>query len=245
MSAVKQAFDALSNLTDIFNLGRLVFYTAAGALLVYPAVAAISVLSGPELGGRPFDEFVSAFEAQVAGTNVALVAASIVVGFLISAVGFTRVLGTASTTAKAKAEASPVDRRSYPFRYPQLKGTAAGGDYDSWLIHEYFRFVEIVTYVPLGLLGGLASVTLYAAAYVVFWSAAGHGTAFAAPHLALISWAALFAFAAYGVWPRFWIPRVVEPVLEAYHRTKLAVVTALDERKPAPAAAAAAAAEKP
>jgi MFS family permease len=231
---LKQLSDGIAKLSDIFNLGRLVFYTAAGALLVYPAVAGVAALKGP-LRGEALGELVTAGEKL---DWQAMLLASVVAGFVIAAYGFARVLTPAAPHVKAASESRPVDRRSYPFRYPQLRN-GQNQDWDAWLIQEYFRFVEIVAYVPLGLLGGLAAVAVYAGAYVIAWAAGGHGVELGAPHVAFAAVAAAFAFCAFFVWPRFWVPRVVYPVLEAYHRAKEGLIDALDEAKVAPAAATA------
>jgi hypothetical protein len=219
--------EAVSKLTDIFNLGRLIFYTAAGALLVYPSVAAVWALTRP-LAGSPLEEIVTAGRCL---DHRAMFLVALVAGFVIAPYGFSCVLEGIGPTVKGNAESRPVDRRSYPFRYPMLRNQPNGHDYDDWLIKEYFRFVEIVTYVPLGLLGGLGALTLYAAVYVVLWAASGHGARPSAPHATLVALAAVFALSAFYVWPMIWVPRVVAPVLHAYHRAKLAIIEALEERK--------------
>jgi hypothetical protein len=223
----KQLSEAFSGAADIFTLGRLVFYTAAGALFVYPAAAGLCVLSST-LGGHPFAELASMLPTMNLG---AMLFSSTVAGFLIAGFGFVRVLSKVDAEAKRRAHLAPVDRRSYPFRYRQLRG-GESLDCNAWLIQEYFRFVEIVTYVPLGLLAGLGALLLYSIAYVLAWAATGNRFTFGEPHAALGVAASTFTFLAYFVWPRLWVPGVVVPVLEVYHRAKVSIISALDEGKP-------------
>jgi hypothetical protein len=230
MNWLKQAFEGLGDITDIFNLGRLVFYTAAGALLCYPAAGAVVVLTGHAMTGAALADLVIAMRG-LAGAPLAV--ASVVTGFVLAAYGWVRVVDRATRAVKIRAEAKPIDRRSYPYRFPQLKATAV--DYDAWLIKEYFRFVEIVTYVPMGLIAGLAATLTYAAVYVVLSAASTGSTALTAAHRDLVVTACAFAVVAFVVWPRFWIPSIVTPVLEAYFRAKVLVVAWLDEHSAAPA----------
>lgn len=225
MGWIDQITKAVGGLTDVFNLGRLIFYSAAGALIAYPVAAGLMVLAGP-LKGQLFAELVA---QAVLLTPAAMAGASVIVGFVISGAGFVIVLGPIVPRVKARAEARPIDRRGYPYRYPLLRNKP-GTDYDAWLIQEYFRFVEIVAYIPLGLMGGLAALLLYAAAYVVAWTAAGHGLHPGAPHAAFLLIATTWSACAFGLWPHYWLPRVVEPVLETYHRAKLGISAALEER---------------
>ncbi len=54
---------------------------------------------------------------------------------------------------------------------------------------------------------------------------------------------ALFCACAFLIWPRFWIPAVVRPVVASGHRAKLALAAAPEEREKKQAAASANGAE--
>ena len=228
MNLVKELFGGVDKLLGIFNLGRLVFYTAAGFLAVYPAFAALEILACP-LRGHPLAELV---RWSPNGSFDRIGFAAIVMGFLVASYGFVQFVAPAGDAVKARVAQVPIDRSSYPFRYCQLHRGDAKVDYEGWIIGEYFRFVEIVAYVPLGLIAGLAVTLGYTAVYALLWAAEGrYGPAPGVPLRDFIATAAVFAFTAAIAWPRFWIPLVVERVIEIHHAAKIGLLAALDEEK--------------
>lgn len=228
-SWVQQLFAGIDKLTDVLNVGRLLFYTAAGALVAIPCDAALAILTCKSHVGQPIAELLDALPKIDAG----VVILSTVVGFLLASFGFATVIETIGPRVTETAERVPINTRSYTFRYPQLKNVDKE-DYSAWLISEYFRFVEIVVFIPLGFLFGLGATLLYTLVYMVAWSATGHVTELSAVHRDFIVVAALFAICTFYIWPRFWRPRVVIPVAVAYHRAKLSLVEALDKWKISP-----------
>jgi hypothetical protein len=228
-SWIQQIFSGVDKLTDILNVGRLLFYTAAGSMVVIPAEAVFRAVRAGA-GGRPIAELVNQIGTPFATPCVIL---STVVGFIIAGLGFAAVIDPLNDVTKRKASEAPISDRSYPFRYPQLRNHK-DEDYSAWLIQEYFRFVEIVVYIPLGLLLGLGLTTAYIGIYMLTWALSGRASSFGCIHRDFLVAALLSSFYAFFVWPRLWLPRVVGPMVQAYHRAKLALIDGVDHWKIAP-----------
>jgi hypothetical protein len=231
MDWLKQLFAGLNAATDIFNLGRLVFYTAAGILVVYPTAAALSVLlDGSRITGWPMADLLGAMRDLPFGPTAF---ASIVVGFLIASCGFVGVIDPRLDREKGTKE----DNESYASRYGQLSGNPKP-DYDSWLTCEYFRFVELATYIPLGFLIGLLVVVIYLAAYVLIFVTMGCTQRLAALDWEFFALLMVFMVSGFLLWPFLWIPRVVEPLIRTYCKAQKSVIASLtrDTPKKPPAA---------
>src|SRR5438445_679567 len=69
-----------------------------------------------------------------------------------------------------KIKQEPANVNSYPYNYPLLR-QKKDEDYAMWLISEYYRFVEIATYIPLGGIIGLILLALYMFVFL-FWNPA-------------------------------------------------------------------------
>jgi hypothetical protein len=233
MDWVKALVAGADKVTDVLNLGRLVFYTAAGAAIVYPAAGAFAVLTETTLAGRPLAELIAKVRAQGAG----LLGVAIVVGFGVATYGFSVVLGPRNGPIVRKVNASPIDESSYPFRYPQLRGST-GKEWDDWLIQEYYRFVEVAAYVPLGIVAGIGVAAIYSLVYALLWHAQGQLDWGDEVHRDLLVAALLWALTTFVLWRRLWLPRVVDPSIEAYHWARVGLIKGLERWPPREAGSA-------
>lgn len=217
---MKELFDQFKSLTDIFNAGRLVFYPMAGALIVLPAYLLIRialVTPAPTLHAQVVGDLRSLGAIEHVGWLV--VFASTVVGFLTAVVGF-RVLerATAETVRDVTAQL-PARATSYNFNYPLLR-QKKDEDYATWLMSEYFRYVEIATYIPLGALTGLVLITLYVCVFVIRRFAA-EGPVPATSDLAvLVLLVAGVIFIRVYFWPEVWVKRVIVPTHGTFLKAK-------------------------
>jgi len=221
-SWLQQLFGGVDKLTDILNVGRLLFYTAAGALVIYPFDAVVRLAQEHKFCGQPLYELAQAFRG-----TWELVVASTIVGFMIAACGWVRVVDQLSVRVKQGIESQPIDEHAYPFRYPQFKNLKSE-DYSAWLIAEYFRFIEIVVYIPLGFLAGLGLITLFSAFYMLSWAFAGKAHGLCVVHRDFVVSALLFILCTFYLWPKWWLPKVAEPIVGAYYRAKLLLAAGLD-----------------
>src|SRR5260370_22621019 len=170
MPSWKEITDSLDKLTDILNVGRLVFYTAAGFCATLPCAMTLRLL-GKE-NPRPYwSQFLSDMIAGSRRVEVWLVA--LVAGFLIASIAFTLV----------KLRNPPhqeFDKETYDYQYARL---FSGGvqpekskDYAACLISEYYRYLEIVWYIPAGILFALPVWALYSLVYLArAWQAGSYG----------------------------------------------------------------------
>jgi hypothetical protein len=213
---MQQFFDSISKLTDILNVGRLIFYTSAGFFVFYPTVMIFQLL------GKEKDKLTTFFTdlRHTAPTDIGLIfTGSLVVGFLIAAAGFALVIQPLSEQERKENQNLSVEKHSFPYCYPHLKNKE-DVDYQDWLISEFYRYVEIVTYIPIGFLLGLVLFFAYSVIYLLFYAVAfpfaGAGGGFAF----LLILAVLLGILWFYVWEEFWKPKIIVPTLRAYSRAK-------------------------
>ena len=164
---MKELFDQLKSISDILNVGRLIFYTAAGALVIVPLCLLTRVMMSTL---QPTFTLQLASDLQALGAPPVsvwvLFLASLVTGFLIAAVAF---LGLQDRSRRIAQEVRRTvsDRTcSVTYNYPLLR-QKKDEDYANWLVSEYSRYVEIVTFVPIGVILGLAVTAIYTATFLV------------------------------------------------------------------------------
>jgi hypothetical protein len=211
--------NVLKTVTDSFNLGRLVFYPLAGALILLPLDLITRLL---------LTEKVASFQVQLLkdlnalGNNAPeqglLLLGSTVIGFLLASASFVSVIASAEQDARDRCGLSG-DAVSFPHLYVKL-GTEKE-NYADWLIAEYFRFLEIVVHFPVALVSSCGLMGVYSLTHRVVYE----GPAGVAPlvfgGLALVLWV---------VWRLVWRPMIVDGVAEAYVRSKDHVYRAVRER---------------
>lgn len=155
-----QFLTLVKTLTDVFNLGRLVFYPLAGALIVAPLDLLLRLLLTSRV--QPFQaqlgQDLSAMGSRLA-EQVALLLGSTVMGFLIAGTTFVRVISTAQDGAEKQ------ERYAFARLYPLLRSERE--NYSDWLVAEYFRFLEILVHFPVALLGMLLVLDVYALSHLL------------------------------------------------------------------------------
>jgi hypothetical protein len=230
-SWVQQIYGGFDKLTDILNVGRLVFYTAAGTLVVYPFAAVCQLLQrsfSVKLKGEPLVELVNSIALLPAAPAIV---ASTVVGFLVAALGYAHVVQRLEGQV-AEQESTPVGDKTQTiaYQYPWLRNRT-DEDYHAWLVQEYFRYIEIVVYIPLGLLIGLGETALFTTYYMLYSIMAGCVT-----DVGVLSRDFLLAgvgFVVYGayLWPHWWCPHVALPVVRAFYRAKCSLIAGVHDKK--------------
>jgi hypothetical protein len=213
MGGIKEFFDGLSKATDILNLGRLIFYTTAGALVVLPTYM---------IAAQMF-ELRLVTNIDLASWHAAgLFLCSMVVGFLVATVAFPLVLDEVSRDVRREMAAdgvTPDDTYSFPRNYPMLRGKP-GDDYAAWLISEYYRYVEIAAYIPLGAIAGLVLTEVYLLVVLVQQSIRHGHPGITMTHLLFAAILGALVMIRYWLWPQVWAKRVVAPTIRTYLSAK-------------------------
>jgi hypothetical protein len=222
MPSWKEITDSLDRLTDILNVGRLIFYTAAGFCATLPCAMTLRLLGKD--GPQPYwTQFLSDLTAGSRSLEVWLV--SLVSGFIISSVVSTM----AETPEPARKE---LDTESYGYQYPRLSSGGVqpdkGKDYAAWLVSEYYRYLEIVWYIPAGIMLAFPVLALYSLVYLAYAWHAG-SPAFGAGHLAFAFWLLAAILAWDVVWPRFWMPKIIQPLYEYWVQVRHSTIAGLKE----------------
>jgi hypothetical protein len=222
MPSWKEITDSLDRLTDILNVGRLIFYTAAGFCATLPGAMTLRLL-GNDRPQPYWTQFLSDLTAGSRRLEVWLV--SLISGFFISSVSLTLV----KLRDPGHRE---FDTESYDYQYPRLSSGGVhpdkGKDYAAWLVSEYYRYLEIVWYIPAGILFALPFLALYSLVYLAYAWRAG-SPAFGGGHLAFALWMLAAILAWDVVWPRFWVPRIVQPLFEDWVHTRRSTIAGLKE----------------
>lgn len=213
---MKELFDQIKSITDTLNVGRLIFYPFAGVLIVYPLSMLIQLLvTGP---CRPlFAQMYQDLNASGAGLGIVL--SSIVVGFLVATVGFSAVLEDVVAKVKEEIKQESANENSFSYNYPLLRQKKEE-DYATWLISEYYRFVEIATYIPLGGISGFVLLELYMFAFLFLDPARRTVAGLTTVHVILVILLGVLILIKYYVWPEVWVKRVLIPVMRTYLRAK-------------------------
>lgn len=238
----KQIFAELSKATDIFNLGRFVFYTAAGVLVVLPLNMILSLLSTlpDNLATGLFLQLSNDFGGTLAESRAwILLFCSIIIGFVIAAAGFTIVIQDEKVSQWANEKLAETLKRadpakSFSFNYPKLRNDNANADYSAWLVTEYYRYLEIVVFIPIGAILGVTVITLYVSVFIIKQTAVSAGAGFTEAHLSFILLLSLLLLIKYYLWPEFWLKRVVAPVLAAYRGARTRLIEGLQCKSTAP-----------
>ena len=223
MPVITQLKELFSSWTDVLNLGRLIFYPFAGAVIVIPLSMLYRLLVDPS----PELEFWSQLSrnsthlTQPSGAELALLfIGSIVAGFLVAIVGYAMVISPIGSEAMEdikKQQRDPIEEYSIAYYYPWLSDVEPKQkDYLSWLISEYYRFVEIATFIPLSMIIGLGIVETYVFSFLCIDFARPGIAGFTAAHRAFLGLLVLSAFIWFYAWPQVWAPRVIKPVIRSY-----------------------------
>lgn len=209
---VKSLIDGLDKLTDILNIGRLLFYTSAGFCAMVPLAMCILLLGQENLTHTYWVQFVSDLVKSSRHFEVWL--AALISGFIIS------VLANA-TSEFAPPLPDPVPNQTYAFHYPRLysggmrlpQGTSK--DYAAWLISEYYRYFEIALFIPYGLLLSLPVYSIYSLAYSIRIFSTGQGSILSFAYFAFPLWAFASVLAWTTFWP-YWLRRVAQDAFTSW-----------------------------
>jgi hypothetical protein len=169
---VKEFFDQIRSIADIMNIGRLIFYTFAGALTAIPLYMILSLLlidgtSAPSLFTQMRYDLRNITVSAGSFVSWSLAWTSLIAGFLLAVVGFPLALVGVGAIVDQRMDKEPSDTKySFPFNYPFLRNTA-NEDYAAWLISNYYRYVEITVYIPLGAVVGLALLEVYVFIFLI------------------------------------------------------------------------------
>lgn len=223
---------ALTSFTDILNLGRLIFYTFAGALVMGPLRAIVCLLS--ESQHEQSDSFFVVLSGHAKIDDwYTFGILSLVAGFVLSTIGFSTIIDGAGTKAVAALEPE-AKTSSFAYNYPRMtKANGGEKDYASWLISEYYRFVEIAVFLPLGAMMGLVLLAVYALLFLLRDAGRPSVAGFTDAHLSLVVLSATVLGVYYHLWPEVWEKRVLLPVVGAYLRAKRDLVKRLEEMEKA------------
>jgi len=210
--AVKALIDGLDKITDILNIGRLLFYSAAGFCALLPAAMCLMLLSHGDVVQPYWTQFVSDLGRSAHHWGVWF--AGLIFGFIISVL--------ANAIFDFRPGDGAVDAQFYAYLYPRL---FSGGikpkegehkDFAAWLISEYYRYYEIALFVPYGLMLSLPLYTTYSLIFLVRSSYQSKGFFLGGEYLAFPLWAFGCALIWTRFWPDFWLPRVVQPTYSGW-----------------------------
>jgi hypothetical protein len=211
-----QFLTLVKTLTDVFNLGRLVFYPLAGALIVAPLDLLLRLLLTSEV--RPFQAQLLQ-DLRALGSNPpeqgALLLGSTVMGFLLAGTTFVSVISTAQDGAEKES------KYAFPRLYPLLR--TENENYADWLVAEYFRFLELVVHFPVALMGMLALLDLYALSHLLLAAERSGASAL------LITAAATLAL--WLTWRLWWRKAIVARVAHSYCEAKRYLADAVEEER--------------
>lgn len=225
----KSLFDSLDKTADILNVGRLIFYTSAGFCALLPVAMLMRMLAQ----GQPAP-FWQQFKCDMRSSawHVEVWVAALVFGFVIAAYCFVTVI----QRLEAAVEEQP-NEHTYAFHYARLFSGGVGPkeltdkdyrkDYASWLISEYFRYIEIVVFIPFGILLSLPIYAVYALVYIIRTVPTATVLTFGAPHMAFALWTLLSVIGWAIFWPEYWIPHVVQEVKASWERARRDAINGL------------------
>ncbi|MGA2005596.1 MAG: hypothetical protein ABSG70_19610 [Terriglobales bacterium] len=222
---LKSAVDSWDKLTDILNVGRIIFYPAAGFCALLPVAMTLRMLAHP--AAAPYwTQFLS--DLVVCSKSGTVWIASLVFGFLIANLGFITVIDRFAAPPQVTT-----DTNSYEYSYPRLfSGGIApkdGHDYAAWLIAEYYRYVEIAVYIPYGILLSLPVYSIYSLLYLIRALGLSEPLALNAAHFAFAIWTIGSVVAWAVIWPEFWLPRVAEPLFQGWVQSRRAAIQGLED----------------
>lgn len=235
---VKSLFDSVDKVTDILNVGRLVFYTSAGFCGLLPVVMSVRLLGLATVNHAYWPQFYSDLVACAKSPSVWM--AAVIAGFVIA--------NLANTVVMKQFRPPPpreIKPDFYSYQYPRLFSggirpkDGSSKDYAAWLVSEYYRYVEIAVFIPYGILLSLPLYAAYTLLYLVLSPVSVPGLIPNGGHYAFAFWTVIAAFAWTAWWPEFWMPRVAEPVYQSWVNARRAAIQGLIdfvyETGPAPA----------
>jgi hypothetical protein len=153
--------------------------------------------------------------------------ASVVMGFLLANVGFVILI----VVDKEVKKPEPLSEKySFTYRYPLMKNKS-DEDYAAWLIQEYYRFIEIAMYVPLGAIVGLALIEIYIFIFFLYDFARPGSAGLTAAHMMFLFTLGVLVSVKYYLWPKIWKTYVLVPLLSQYHGAKRDVINGIFEEK--------------
>ena len=221
----KQFFDSLDKFLDILNVGRLIFYFSAGFLTFYPTLMIIKLLTLDK------NELVSflALKAVHDYEPWIVIFGSLVVGFLIATASYTTVIHKLLPPLHNEIKVESPNQYSFSYRYPWLAQKEE--EYQKWLIAEFFRFVEIATFVPLGFLLGLSLLFVYSLIYLLRYAVSYPFSDPAGEYAFILVLAVILGLMWFYLWPQWWKPKVVVPIMRIYLRAKMNLIEGLMEHQ--------------
>jgi hypothetical protein len=210
---VKELFGALDKVTDILNLGRLIFYTASG---LPPVLAVAMILRTAGASGQPYwDQFRSDLSHCIDRWPVWF--AALIAGFLVANMAYAQTIWN----LKSEDDDTNVDTTGYAYRYPQLRtgrlkrsSSEADFDFAAWLISEFYRYVEIAVHIPYGMLLALPLLVVYSIARILLESQSP--TRLDACIFAFATWLAVAALGWTVWWRGYWLPKIATRVYRTY-----------------------------
>jgi hypothetical protein len=232
---VKSLIDGLDKLTDILNIGRLLFYTSAGFCAILPVAMCIALLGQEKLSHSYWVQFVSDLETSSRKFEVWF--AALIAGFIISVLANAIVKVTRSDPVPTDS----IPKDTYTFQYARLysggvrlsQGTSK--DYAAWLISEYYRYFEIALFIPCGLCISLPGYAIYSLAYSIRIFAVGQAGVLSFAFFAFPFWALASMLAWTTFWP-YWVGKVVQDAFSSWRAAKRNAIEGLkqfiDETKP-------------
>jgi hypothetical protein len=210
---VKEFFSALDKITDILNLGRLVFYTAAG---FPPMLALAMILRTIALENRNYWVQFSS-DVVACSKNWGVWLAAMITGFMIANVVYARYI----SILRSRAGSERIRHTGFVYRYPMMRtgrlkrgSQEADFDFAAWLISEYYRYVEIVLYIPYGVLLSLPLLVIYSCARLLL--DAQYPARLDAGFFGLGLWLLIAALGWTVWWRDFWLPEIAAGVNQTF-----------------------------
>ncbi len=226
---INSIFNNVDKFLDILNIGRLIFYTAAGFLAIYPIYMILNLLTLSE--DKPGNFFMSFAKVSqsINEHSFILVYASLVAGFLIASVGYTVIIDRLDKSVKDELMNFEPSEDGFSYNYKSLRNNEEE-DYKAWLISESFRYVEIVIYVPMGFIIGLIFLAGYTVIYPFYMGIErlsmtdiGNVVGF------LLFISTVISLLLFYVWPNFWRPSVAKKTLRTYQVSKKSLIKRLQD----------------
>lgn len=215
---MKEFFDQIKgSITDILNVGRLIFYPFAGILIVFPLYMIVRLLLAEPcetLSAQILIDLRHITNSSWSAASI-LFASSVVVGFLLATTGFSMVLEELGADVNKNVEQELLSMSSLSYNYPLLRQNK-DEDYAGWLISEYYRYVEIAAYIPLGGIIGLVLLEAYVFLFLLRVSLVG----FTGAHTTFLVILGALVLIKYYVWPEIWVKQVLKSVIRTYLRAK-------------------------
>jgi hypothetical protein len=221
---MKDFFDQIKSFTDILNVGRLIFYPFAGALVVVPLYLIFRLALVDPAPTLTAQLLIDARHVTITSWSVTwfLIGSSMITGFLIATVGFSVLSDLAARLPREVLAPLSSENTSFRYNYPLLRQNKSE-DYATWLISEYYRYVEIATYIPLGGIIGLALVDVYVLLFLVK-DFASPRSGFTEAHATFLLVFVVWIVVAVWFWPEIWLKRVVTPAVQSYRESKREII---------------------